>query len=105
MERRRSPRVRARFDALVSAGAREGAGVLVDISYSGARLDDCSEQPPVGTRVRLYVFGEPATPFELEGVVVRHTEAGFAIGYELFDAGVRRLVDEVTALVAVSAAG
>ena len=104
MDRRRSPRFRSRFDTLVSAGAREGAGVLAEISYSGARLDDCSEQPPVGTRVRLYVFVQPVSPFELEGLVVRHTESGFAITYELFDAEIRRLVDDVTALVAAPVA-
>lgn len=98
MDRRRSPRIRSRFDALVMAGAREGAGVLADISHSGARLEDCSEQPPVGTRVRLYVFAEPAPAFELEGVVVRHTETGFAIGYELHDAAIRARVDAVSEL-------
>ena len=35
-DRRRSGRVRTRFDALYSAGQQEGAGVLADISYSGA---------------------------------------------------------------------
>lgn len=104
MERRRSPRIRSRFDALVSAGAREGAGVLADISYSGARLEDCSEQPPVGTRIRLYVFAEPAPAFELEGVVVRHTETGFAIGYEIHDAFTRCRVDAVCDLARPSAA-
>jgi hypothetical protein len=104
MDRRRSPRFRSRFDTLVSAGAHEGAGVLTDISYSGARLEDTSLQPPVGTRVRLYVFVQPVAPFELEGVVSRHLEKGFAITYELFDAEIRRLVDDVTALVSVPAA-
>jgi hypothetical protein len=102
MDRRRSPRFRSRFDALISAGAREGAGVLTDISYSGARIEDSSLQPPVGTQVRLYVFVQPVAPFELAGVVSRHVENGFAITYELFDAEIRRLVDDVTALVSVA---
>lgn len=101
-ERRRSPRVRSRFDALIAAGAREGAGTLAEISYSGARLDDTSLQPPVGTEVRLYVFVQPVSPFEIEGVVTRHTETGFAVTYELFDVEIRRLVDDVTALVAAA---
>jgi PilZ domain-containing protein len=104
MERRRSPRFRSRFDTLIAAGEREGAGVLTDISYSGARLDDTSVQPPVGTRVRLYVFVRPVAPFELEGIVSRHTETGFAMAYELFDVEIRRLVDDVTALVSPPAA-
>ena len=98
MERRRSPRFRTRFDALISAD-REGAGTLAEISYAGARLDEASVQPPLGTRVRLYVFIQPIAPFELEGTVSRHTEGGFAMTYELFDPEVRRLVDDVTALV------
>ena len=31
-------------------------GVLVDISYSGAHLEETSLRPPVGTEVRLYLF-------------------------------------------------
>ena len=104
-DRRRSPRHRSRFDALVSAGEREGAGTLAEISYVGARLDDSSIQPPVGARVRLYVFVQPVAPFELAGIVTRHTETGFAIGFEPFDAAIRRLVDEVCARVTMSATG
>lgn len=99
VERRRSPRFHTRFDALISAGASEGAGTLVEISYAGVRLEDSSVQPPVGTRVRLYVFVQPVAPFELDGMVSRHTETGFAMTYELFDVEIRRLVDDVTALV------
>ncbi|MEM7410288.1 MAG: PilZ domain-containing protein [Myxococcota bacterium] len=98
MERRRSPRFRTRFDALISAD-KEGAGTLAEISYAGARLDESSVQPPIGTRVRLYLFVQPIAPFELEGVVTRHTDGGFALTYELFDPEVRRLVDDVAALV------
>lgn len=105
MERRRSPRFRTRFDALISAGAQEGAGVLAEISYAGARLDEASVQPPVGSRIRLYVFVQPVAPFELEGYVSRHTEKGFAVTYELFDREIRRLVDDVTALVGSPAHG
>jgi hypothetical protein len=104
-DRRRSPRHRSRFDALVAAGEREGAGTLAEISYAGARLDDSSIQPPVGTRVRLYVFVQPVAPFEIAGVVSRHTESGFALAFEPYDAGIRRLVDDVSALVAISATG
>lgn len=105
MERRRSPRFRTRFDALISAGAQEGAGTLAEISYAGARLDDASVKPSVGSRIRLYVFVQPVAPFELEGYVSRHTETGFAVTYELFDREIRRLVDDVTALVGVPAHG
>lgn len=99
MDRRRSLRFRTRFDTLISADADEGAGVLAEISYAGARLDDVSTQPPVGTKVTLYVFIQPVAPFELHGHVARHTDSGFAVMYEIFDAEIRQLVDNVSAIV------
>jgi hypothetical protein len=104
MERRRSPRFKARFDALCSSGAREGAGVLAEISYEGVRLEESSIRPEIGTRVVLYIFVRPVQPFELAGRVVRHTETGFALAIDPPSLEVRRLVDDVAALVTVSAA-
>lgn len=99
MEKRRHPRFRARFDALCSSGREEGAGVLTDISYSGARLENSSFRPRPGTKVRLYVFIRPVSPFELLGEVVRSDPSGFSIVYEIESPDVRRLVDDVAALV------
>lgn len=100
MDQRRSPRFHTKFDALVSATSEEGAGVLAEISYAGAKLTGASVLPPIGTKVKLYIFVQPVSPFELEGHVVRHIEEnGFAITYELFDAEIRQLVDDVSALV------
>ena len=99
MDPRRSPRFRTRFDALISAESEEGAGVLAEISYAGARLEESSINPPVGSRVTLYVFVQPVAPFTLTGQVVRSTKDGFAITYELFDPEIRRLVDDVSAMV------
>jgi len=104
MERRRNPRFKARFDALYSSGAREGAGVLAEISYSGVRLEETSIRPDLGTRVVLYIFVRPVQPFELAGEVVRHTERGFVLTIEPPSVEVRRLVDDVAAVVTVSAA-
>jgi hypothetical protein len=104
MERRRTPRYKARFDALYSSGAREGAGVLAEISYAGVRLDETSIRPEIGTRVVLYIFVRPVAPFELAGRVVRHSERGFALEIDPPSLEVRRLVDDVAALVAVPAA-
>ena len=103
MDQRRSPRFRTSFDTLISAGSTEGAGVLAEISYSGALLEDTSVAPPVGSRIRLYVFIQPVAPFELMGQVVRKTETGFAVTYELFDEEIRRLVDDISALVTPAA--
>jgi hypothetical protein len=99
MEKRRDPRFRTRFDALYSLGSQEGSGVLADISYSGARLDDTSPKPEPGTKVRLYVFVQPIQPFELIGHVVRHTDSGFAIEVDVCNSEIERLVDDVRAIV------
>lgn len=99
MDQRRSPRFRTRFDALISAESHQGAGVLTEISYAGAKLEDTSATPPLGAKVTLYVFVQPVAPFELRGQVARHTETGFAVIYELFDPEIRQLVDDVNAIV------
>jgi len=99
MERRKHPRFRARFDTLASSGRLEGAGVLVDISYTGARLAESTLEPELGAKVRLYVFVQPVSPFELIGEVVRTAPGGFAIAYQIESPDVRRLVDDVAALV------
>jgi len=99
VERRNHPRFRTRFDALCSTGEREGAGTLVNISRSGARLDSVNDLPPLGTKVRLYIFIQPISPFELSGEVVRHEGTTFAIRYSNLDPEIGRLVDDVAALV------
>jgi len=98
-EKRKGTRFKTRFDALYSMGASEGAGCLVNISYSGALLEHASLRPEPGTSVRLYVFVQPVLPFELIGHVVRTTDKGFAIQYDISDPEVRRLVDDVAAIV------
>jgi hypothetical protein len=55
--------------------------------------------PELGTKVRLYVFIQPVSPFELSGEVVRCDGTSFAIRYSNLDAEVGRLVDDVAALV------
>lgn len=99
MSRRRHPRYRTRFDALASAGDREGAGTLTDLSRTGARLDNASFLPEPGTKVRLYVFIQPVSPFELVGEVVRTSDKSFAIRFTELDPAIGRLVQDVAALV------
>ena len=83
-----------------STGDQEGAGTLVNISRSGARLDAVSHLPEIGTKVRLYVFIQPIAPFELSGEVVRcEGTNSFAIRYSNLDPEIGRLVDDVAALV------
>jgi hypothetical protein len=99
MDMRRSLRFRVSLDTLISAEPGVDAGVLADISHSGARLEKTSTQPEVGSKVTLYVFIQPFAPFELHGHVARLTETGFAVMYELFDPEIRQLVDDVSAVV------
>ena len=98
--RRAQGRIETRFEALYSDGKREGFGVLLDISYSGARFGETTLRPEVGKQVRAYVFVQPVIPFTLQGLVTRTTDSGFALTYELFDPEIRRLVDDVGAIVA-----
>lgn len=100
MDQRRSPRYLTQLDALISSEGKEDAGVLVEISYAGARLEQVKAIPPEGSKVCLYVFIQPVAPFELHGVVARVTEDGFAVMYELFDPEIQSLVDDVSAIVA-----
>ena len=99
MEQRKHPRFKARFDTLCSTGRREGTGILIDLSYSGARLEETSFEPEVGDVICLYVFVQPVSPFELVGQVVRCGPGGFAIEYTVDSAEMRRLVDDVAAIV------
>ena len=101
-ERRRGDRFNTALNAHYSSGPEEGIGVLANVSYSGALIEDSSVRPSVGSRVRVYVFVEPAdpiapaSPYELVGRVVRHSSSGFAIEYEDADPEVRQLVDDAT---------
>lgn len=99
--RRSEGRVRTRFESLYSAGRNEGTGMLADVSYSGAHLEGASLQPEIGKQLRIYVFIQPVSPFELVGTVVRHTDAGFAIEFSHLSEEVRRFVDDVAAIVNV----
>jgi hypothetical protein len=100
IEKRRDARFDVALNAHYSTGPEEGIGVLSNISYSGALIEGSSVQPIVGTKVRVYVFVEPAdplapaSPYELVGRVVRHSSSGFAIEYEDPDPEVRELVDD-----------
>ena len=82
-------------------GGAEGVGVLADISYSGAFIEEVTAVPQMGEKIRLYVFVQPVSPFHVEGKVVRQGESSFAIQYENLDPEVCRLVDDAAAIVKV----
>jgi hypothetical protein len=103
IEKRRDSRFSVALNAHYSTGPEEGIGILSNISYSGALIEDSSVRPTVGSRVRVYVFVEPAdpiapaSPYELIGRVIRLSSSGFAIEYEDPDPEVRELVDKAAA--------
>ncbi len=103
VNRRRHVRFTTALNAHYSSDPEEGIGVLANISYCGALVEDSSVQPSVGSRVRVYVFVEPvdpiapASPYELVGRVVRHRSSGFAIEYDDSDPEVSLLVEKAAA--------
>ncbi len=106
--RRRDTRIPIRLDGFYSAGQVGGVGLLANISYSGALIEDISTRPPeIGTPIVVCVYlisphdFEEVTPLELTGHVVRHSLVDFAIEYEdNHDPDVRRMVDDAAAIVA-----
>ncbi len=105
--RRRDKRIPTHLEAFYYARRVDAVGMVANISYSGALIEDITVQPEIGTFVVLYVYLEPpsafeaATPFELTGHVVRYSSAGFAIKYkDNLDSDVRRMVDDAAAIVA-----
>ncbi len=106
--RRPDKRFPTHLETFYYARRVDAVGVVANISYSGALIEDTRVRPKIGTFVALYVHLEPPsafaaeTPFKLTGHVVRHSSAGFAIEYkDNLDRDVRRMVDDAAAVVAV----
>jgi hypothetical protein len=106
--KRRNDRISIRLKTYGSFGRVELVGVLTNISYSGTLTEYTTIQPAIGTPIVLHVHLKPpsafevATPFDLEGRVVRHSPTGFAIVHEdNLDPDVRRMVDDAAEVVAI----
>ncbi len=104
--KQRDNRISIRLEAHYSFGRVVEFGVLANISYSGALIEDTTIRPKIGSPVVLYLDLKPssafeaATPFELAGHVVRHSSAGFAIEFDdNLNTDVRRMVDDAAAVV------
>ena len=103
----RATRVPIHLDTYYAYGWVEGAGVVANISYSGALIEGTPMQPDVGTPIVLHICLYPPSafempsPFELVGRVVRHSPSGFAVEYGSgVDSNVRRMVDNAAAIMA-----
>jgi hypothetical protein len=103
----RANRVPIRLDTYYAYGWVEGAGQVVNISYSGALIEGTPAQPDVGTPIVLHICLHPpsafqvASPFEIVGHVARHSPTGFAVKYDAsVDQKVRRMVDNAAAITA-----
>ncbi len=108
-QKRRGFRISIRLEVIGTSGRLQVDGVLTNISYSGALIENTTMRPEMGTRVVLHVHLKPpeafraATPFEVTGHSVRHSSTGFAIEYEDdFDPDVRRMVDDAAAILTAS---
>lgn len=98
--KRRGQRIKTSLKALYSAEGRSGDAMLVEISYSGARLANTGFQPPRGAPVCVYVWLESQEePFELMGRVAGLRPEGFAIEYEKPGQAVCQMVDLAAAAV------
>jgi len=99
VNQRRDLRFPSDLLTVFSVEEREGSGVLAEISYCGARLQETSLRPQVGSLVTLHLVIQPVRPFSIQGHVARRTDDGFAIHTDIFDPEIRRLVDDVSAIV------
>lgn len=79
-DQRHGVRHRIDFETVYSAGREEGVGVLVDISTTGALIEDATLQPKLGSHVHLHLllYGDQG-PVQMHGKVIRHTLSGFAL--------------------------
>ena len=103
----RAERIPIRLDTYYAYGWVEGAGVVANISYSGALIEGTPAQPDIGTPIVLHVCLHPPnafhvpSPFELVGHVARHSPSGFAVKYDTGSNGkLRHMVDDAAAIVA-----
>ena len=108
-QRRRGFRISIRLEVIGTSGRLEVDGVLSNISYSGALIEETSMQPEIRTHCVLHVYLKPTdafrvvSPFELAGHIVRHSSTGFAIEFtDRFDPDVCRMVDDAAATLTAS---
>ncbi len=102
-EQRDSERVIANFECLCSGSRGKGSGLLVDISDSGALVEEASFFPVRGELIGLAIEIPVVESGLLIGWVSRHTDKGFAIEFDVSSPQSKRLVKEIGAIVPADA--
>lgn len=98
--RRVAPRVEISLPVAVELGNSCDAGVLTDISLSGARLERTGVRPTLGEQVRLTFSLDEGQSFEVVARVVRVVEpTGYAVQFEALDAGFKAALVHATSLL------
>ena len=82
-ERRGAERYEIRTTVEFRCAILTGKGSLLDVSLSGARIEEAERRPLVGEQLRIVLpSGSPDKPDWLAGEVVRHTPTGgFAVRF------------------------
>ncbi len=82
-ERRGAERYETRTAVEFRCAILTGKGSMLDVSLSGARIEEVERRPLVGEQLRIVLpFDSVDKPFWLAGEVIRHTPAGgFAVRF------------------------
>jgi len=104
---RRADRFPVPLRVLWSFERVEGTAALINISYTGALLENTEMRPVIGTPINLYLYLEPPRgsaeaekPSELAGTVSRHSPDGFAVKFDnSYDPDLIEVVDHAAAVV------
>ncbi len=79
---RRKPRASVRFKVDYHGPSFEGTGTVLNISKTGALIEDCDRLLMTGIEIKLsFSFFEDSVPIEVPATVVRETDEGFGVQF------------------------
>ncbi len=79
---RRKARASVRFKVAYHGPSFEGTGTVLNISKTGALIEDCDRLLMTGIDIKLsFSFFEDSIPIEVPATVVRETEQGFGVQF------------------------
>lgn len=79
---RRKARASVRFKVAYHGPSFEGTGTVLNISKTGALIEDCDRLLMTGIDIRLsFSFFEDSVPIEVPATVVRETDQGFGVQF------------------------